>query len=95
MDRRERQIIAPKSEQDIDAYEYKQKVIDLLNSNFGENYSIKWLDDTHFSLEYKKPMFDGDRGIVGYITSFIPNATLEYYDSVYGSAYILSHAQKI
>lgn len=67
------------SEQNIDAYEYKQKVIDILNSNFGEDYSIVWLDDMHFSLTYREPMYNDAHEIVGKVTTSIPNCVVERY----------------
>ena len=56
---------------------YKQKVIDILNSNFGEDYSIEWLDDTHFSLTYKEPVYNDAHEIVGKVTTSIPDCVLE------------------
>ena len=79
------------SEQNIDAYEYKQKVIDILNSNFGEDYSIEWLDETHFSLTYKEPVYNNAHEIVGKVTISIPDCTLECYGSVHNGAYLLAH----
>lgn len=65
------------SEQNIDAYEYKQKVIDILNRAFGEDYSIVWLDDMHFSLTYKEPVYNDAHEIVGNVTTSIPDCVLE------------------
>lgn len=70
-------MLALMSEQNIDAYEYKQKVIDILNSNFGDDYSIEWLDDTHFSLTYREPMYNDAHEIVGKVTTSIPDCVLE------------------
>lgn len=65
------------NEKNFGANEYKQKVIDILNGNFGEDYSIEWLDDTHFSLTYKEPMYNEAHEIVGNVTTSIPDCVLE------------------
>ena len=74
--------------------QYKQKVIDILNSNFGEDYSIEWLDDTHFSLTYKEPVYNDAHEVVGKVTISIQNATLENYGNDPESAYILAGAAR-
>lgn len=74
--------------------QYKQKVIDILNSNFGEDYSIEWLDDTHFSLTYKEPVYNNAHEIVGKVTTSIQNATLENYENDPESAYIIAGAAR-
>lgn len=79
------------SEKNFENDAYKQKVIDILNSNFGEDYSIEWLDDTHFSLTYKEPVYNDAHEIVGNVTTSIPDCTLECYGSVHNSAYLLAH----
>ena len=74
--------------------QYKQKVIDILNSNFGEDYSIEWLDDTHFSLTYREPVYNDAHEIVGKVTTSIQNATLEISENNPESAYILAGAAR-
>lgn len=85
------------SEQNIDAYEYKQKVIDILNSNFGDGYSIEWLDDTHFSLSISEPVVfvrDG-KTIIGN-ARLLRRCILEEHENDPDSACILaSVAQRI
>ena len=77
------------SVQDVETSEYRQKVIDILNSNFGEDYSIEWLDDTHFSLTYKEPMYNDAREIAGKVTTSIPNCVLERHGDDPDGVYVL------
>lgn len=72
---------------------YRQKAIDILNSNFGEDYSIEWLDDTHFSLTCKEPVYNNAHEIVGKVMVFIPNCTLECYDNCSDGVYLLCHGE--
>lgn len=74
--------------------QYKQKVIDILNSNFGEDYSIEWLDDTHFSLTYREPVYNDAHEIVGKVTTSIQNATLEISENNPEIAYIIASAAR-
>lgn len=77
------------SEKNFENDAYKQKVIDILNSNFGEDYSIEWLDDTHFSLTYKEPVYNDAHEIVGKVTTSIPNCVLERYGDDPDDGYVL------
>lgn len=65
--------MVPVSEKNFGANAYKKKVIDILNSNFGENYSIERRDDTHFSLTYTSPLCNTDNETIGTVTSSIPD----------------------
>lgn len=85
------------SEQNIDAYEYKQKVIKLLDKSFGKDYSVEWLDDKYFLLSISEPVVfvrDG-KTIIGN-ARLLQRCILEEHENDPDSACILvSVAQRI
>lgn len=67
----------------IDDPSYKQKVEEFLTQEYGNNYSIEWLDDDRFILSITESVYESD-GVTraGFVSERYPNCTMIF--SEYG-----------
>lgn len=59
--------------------DYKKTVEAILSREYGKDYHIEWVDDQHFSLELKRPVYENDGiTIAGYYMAHFPNCIMEF-----------------